>query len=243
VTFFAYPNKPTTPVPPGVDIHVLARTDQDADEAVTFGRGFFPFACAAEPHDWLNSTGGAIGCGWTWAAPISIGPSSPPARASRPRAQTPGSRRVGRVIGHRDGGPPGYKGLGQHARRNNLCRVEAILPRRCIRKIGHRLDNALYRTPFADGVGADLRRTDAPADDLPRLLRGRFAGTAADQRGADAVDNHPGACSRLYSGNRAVDPVTMTTLPTNMPATAVPLAAFSASRLTAACTSRNFSSE
>jgi hypothetical protein len=37
--------------------------------------------------------------------------------------------------------------------------------------------------------------------------------------------------------------VTMTTLPTNMPATAVPLAAFSASRLTAACTSRNFSSE
>ena len=62
MTFFAYPNKPTTPVPPGVDIHVLARTDQDADEAVTFGRGFFPFARAAEPHDWLNSTGGAIGC-------------------------------------------------------------------------------------------------------------------------------------------------------------------------------------
>jgi hypothetical protein len=41
VTFFAYPNEPTTP---DADIHVLARTDQDADEAVTFGRGFFPFA-------------------------------------------------------------------------------------------------------------------------------------------------------------------------------------------------------
>ncbi len=33
------------------------------DEAVTFGRGFFPFTYAAAPHDWLNSTGGAIGCG------------------------------------------------------------------------------------------------------------------------------------------------------------------------------------
>ena len=95
MTFFAYPNKPTTPIPPDADIHVLARPDQDAvealarladeisapgaaipdpgplsepargkltpesvaatlaalmpegavitDEAVTFGRGFFPF--------------------------------------------------------------------------------------------------------------------------------------------------------------------------------------------------------
>ena len=33
------------------------------DEAVTYGRGFFPFTYAAPPHDWLNSTGGAIGCG------------------------------------------------------------------------------------------------------------------------------------------------------------------------------------
>ena len=73
MTFFAYPNKPTTPVPPGVDIHVLARTDQDADEAVTFGRGFFPFAYAAEPHDWLNSTGGAIGCGPPLATGAAVG--------------------------------------------------------------------------------------------------------------------------------------------------------------------------
>src|SRR5689334_7155063 len=108
VTFFAYPNKPTTPIPAAADIHVLARPDQDAaealahladelsayrvaipdpgprpepargkltpdsvaatlsallpdsavitDEAVTFGRGFFPLTHAAPPHDWLNST-------------------------------------------------------------------------------------------------------------------------------------------------------------------------------------------
>ena len=34
VTFFAYPNKPTTPLPPDADIHVLARPDQDAAEAL-----------------------------------------------------------------------------------------------------------------------------------------------------------------------------------------------------------------
>jgi acetolactate synthase I/II/III large subunit len=125
VTFFAYPNKPTTPIPADADIHVLARTDQDAadalarladglaaprvaipdpgarpepvrgrltpesvaatlsallpeqavvtDEAVTFGRGFFPFTYAAEPHDWLNSTGGAIGCGPPLATGAAVG--------------------------------------------------------------------------------------------------------------------------------------------------------------------------
>jgi acetolactate synthase-1/2/3 large subunit len=125
VTFFAYPGKPTSPIPPDANIHVLARTDQDAaqalarladelsaprvavpdpgprpepqrgpltpdsvaatvsalmpdeavitDEAVTFGRGFFPFTYAAPPHDWLNSTGGAIGCGPPLATGAAIG--------------------------------------------------------------------------------------------------------------------------------------------------------------------------
>ena len=125
VTFFAYPNKPTTPLPADADIHVLARPDQDAaealarladtlsapkvaipdpgaraepargkltpesvaatlaallpedavvtDEAVTFGRGFFPFTYAAAPHDWLNSTGGAIGCGPPLATGAAVG--------------------------------------------------------------------------------------------------------------------------------------------------------------------------
>ena len=125
VTFFAYPGKPTTPIPPDADIHVLARPDQDAaealarladelgapraaipdpgprpepargkltpelvaatlaallpeqavvtDEAVTFGRGFFPYTYAAEPHDWLNSTGGAIGCGPPLATGAAVG--------------------------------------------------------------------------------------------------------------------------------------------------------------------------
>jgi acetolactate synthase-1/2/3 large subunit len=125
VTFFAYPNKPTTPIPPDANIHVLARPDQDAaealarladelgaphapipdpgpraepargkltpdsvaatlaallpdqavvtDEAVTFGRGFFPFTYAAAPHDWLNSTGGAIGCGPPLATGAAVG--------------------------------------------------------------------------------------------------------------------------------------------------------------------------
>ena len=34
-----------------------------ADEAVTFGRGFFPATYVAAPHDWLQVTGGAIGGG------------------------------------------------------------------------------------------------------------------------------------------------------------------------------------
>ena len=34
-----------------------------ADESVTFGRGFFPNTDAAPPHDWMQTTGGAIGGG------------------------------------------------------------------------------------------------------------------------------------------------------------------------------------
>ncbi|MBX9700085.1 MAG: acetolactate synthase large subunit [Acetobacteraceae bacterium] len=33
------------------------------DEAVTYGRGFFPYTHAAPPHDWLQNCGGAIGYG------------------------------------------------------------------------------------------------------------------------------------------------------------------------------------
>ena len=33
------------------------------DESVSFGRGFFPKTFGAPPHDWLQITGGAIGCG------------------------------------------------------------------------------------------------------------------------------------------------------------------------------------
>ena len=121
VTFFAYPTSRARRRRRTPTIHVLARPDQDAaealarladelsapgaavpdpgpaagagprpadagvvratlaalmpeqaviaDEAVTFGRGFFPFTYAAPPHDWLNSTGGAIGGG----PPLSTG--------------------------------------------------------------------------------------------------------------------------------------------------------------------------
>ncbi len=34
-----------------------------ADEAITTGRGFFPYTAGAPPHDWLNNTGGSIGLG------------------------------------------------------------------------------------------------------------------------------------------------------------------------------------
>jgi acetolactate synthase-1/2/3 large subunit len=39
------------------------------DESVSFGRGLFPITEGAAPHDWLQITGGAIGCG----LPISTG--------------------------------------------------------------------------------------------------------------------------------------------------------------------------
>jgi acetolactate synthase-1/2/3 large subunit len=43
------------------------------DESVSFGRGFFPNTHAAPPHDWLQITGGAIGCGLPLAAGAAIG--------------------------------------------------------------------------------------------------------------------------------------------------------------------------
>jgi acetolactate synthase-1/2/3 large subunit len=44
-----------------------------ADEAVSFGRGFFKETHAAPPHDWLQITGGAIGCGIPLATGAAIG--------------------------------------------------------------------------------------------------------------------------------------------------------------------------
>jgi acetolactate synthase-1/2/3 large subunit len=44
-----------------------------ADESVSFGRGFFAETHAAAPHDWLQLTGGAIGCGMPLATGAAIG--------------------------------------------------------------------------------------------------------------------------------------------------------------------------
>jgi len=125
VGFFAYPNKPSTMAPPDCQVHVLARPEQDAadalarvaaalnvepvrrpsnaarpmptrgavtseavaqtlaallpddavivDESVSFGRAFFPGTHDAAPHDWLQITGGAIGCGIPLATGAAIG--------------------------------------------------------------------------------------------------------------------------------------------------------------------------
>ncbi len=125
VIFFAYPNKPGTPVHPETDVRVLTRPEQDsraalawlaeevgaseaaisnpgprpepargaltpdsfartlaallpenavvADEAITFGRGFYPATYSAAPHDWLQVTGGAIGGGPPIATGAAIG--------------------------------------------------------------------------------------------------------------------------------------------------------------------------
>ncbi|MBO1076374.1 acetolactate synthase large subunit [Roseomonas marmotae] len=43
------------------------------DESVSFGRGFFQHTHAAAPHDWLQITGGAIGCGMPLATGAAIG--------------------------------------------------------------------------------------------------------------------------------------------------------------------------
>jgi acetolactate synthase-1/2/3 large subunit len=43
------------------------------DEAISFGRGFFAHTHAAPPHDWLQITGGAIGCGIPLATGAAIG--------------------------------------------------------------------------------------------------------------------------------------------------------------------------
>ncbi|MBY0334203.1 MAG: acetolactate synthase large subunit [Acetobacteraceae bacterium] len=126
IGFFGYPGKPSRLYPPGAEIHVLTRNEQDAesalraladaigapasvampdpgprpeiargalspeglaqtvaalmpegsvvvDEAVTYGRGFFPHTHAAPPHDWLQNCGGAIGYGPPVATGAAVG--------------------------------------------------------------------------------------------------------------------------------------------------------------------------
>jgi len=125
VGFFAYPNKPGLMAPPGCEVHVLTRPEQDpadalarvavalgattapkpaavprpepargevtsealaqtlcallpehavvVDESVSFGRALYPGTHDAAPHDWLQITGGAIGCGIPLATGAAIG--------------------------------------------------------------------------------------------------------------------------------------------------------------------------
>jgi len=64
------------PTPEGLASVVAALLPEDAivvDESVSFGRGFFPLTYGAAPHDWLQITGGAIGCGLPLATGAAIG--------------------------------------------------------------------------------------------------------------------------------------------------------------------------
>jgi acetolactate synthase-1/2/3 large subunit len=64
------------PTPEAVSQTLAAVMPDDAvivDEAVSFGRGFFPNTVAAPPHDWLQITGGAIGCGMPLATGAAVG--------------------------------------------------------------------------------------------------------------------------------------------------------------------------
>jgi acetolactate synthase I/II/III large subunit len=65
-----------SPTPEGLARTVAALMPEGAivaDEAVSYGRGFFAETHAAPPHDWLQITGGAIGCGMPLATGAAIG--------------------------------------------------------------------------------------------------------------------------------------------------------------------------
>ena len=99
VTFFAYPNKPTTPIPPDANIHILARPDQDAAEAL------------ARLADELNAP----------RAPIpDPGPRAEPARGKLTpgiRRRHPGRAAAGPGRRHRRGGHLRPRLLPVHLRR------------------------------------------------------------------------------------------------------------------------------
>ncbi|WP_431280604.1 acetolactate synthase large subunit [Humitalea sp. 24SJ18S-53] len=64
------------PTPEGLARCVAATMPDDciiADESVSFGRGFFKETHTAPAHDWLQITGGAIGCGMPLATGAAIG--------------------------------------------------------------------------------------------------------------------------------------------------------------------------
>jgi acetolactate synthase-1/2/3 large subunit len=69
-------NAPAAPMPDGLARTVAALMPEDAiiaDESVSYGRGFFPETVAAPKHDWLQITGGAIGCGLPLATGAAVG--------------------------------------------------------------------------------------------------------------------------------------------------------------------------
>ena len=99
------------------------------DEAVSFGRGFFPSTHGARPHDWLQITGGAIGCGVPLATGAAIG--APGRRVVALQADgsamytlqgavDPGAREVGR-----DHGDPVQPQIRDPARRARECRGQS----------------------------------------------------------------------------------------------------------------------
>ena len=49
--------------------HYLPENAVVVDEAITSGLAIFPLTATAQPHDWLNQTGGAIG----WGLPAAVG--------------------------------------------------------------------------------------------------------------------------------------------------------------------------
>jgi acetolactate synthase-1/2/3 large subunit len=64
------------PSPEGLARLIGALMPEDCivvDESVSYGRGFFPATHATPPHDWLQITGGAIGCGLPLATGAAIG--------------------------------------------------------------------------------------------------------------------------------------------------------------------------
>jgi acetolactate synthase-1/2/3 large subunit len=64
------------PTPEGLARTLAALMPEDAvvaDESVSFGRGFFKETHAAPAHDWLQITGGAIGCGIPLATGAAVG--------------------------------------------------------------------------------------------------------------------------------------------------------------------------
>lgn len=65
-----------TPTPDSVAQSLAALIPEGAvvvDESVSFGRSFYPMTEAAAPHDWLQITGGAIGCGIPLATGAAVG--------------------------------------------------------------------------------------------------------------------------------------------------------------------------
>jgi acetolactate synthase-1/2/3 large subunit len=64
------------PTPEGLARTLAALMPEEtvvADESVSFGRGFFKETHAAPAHDWLQITGGAIGCGIPLATGAAVG--------------------------------------------------------------------------------------------------------------------------------------------------------------------------